>query len=93
MLQIRCQPCAAFTGKHTAGEETDSQLLSHCREDVSKNKAENITYNQPAQYVRNEIDSPQSTFPFNLTVQSKSQIRLTTLVSMVLTMANLKVNR
>src|SRR5699024_1325958 len=66
------QPCAAFTGKHTAGEETDSQLLSHCREDVSKNKADNISYNQPAQYVRNEIDSPQSTFPFNLTVQSKS---------------------
>src|SRR5699024_2545929 len=67
------QPCAAFTGKHTAGEENDSQLLSHCRKDIGKDKAENITHNQSAQYDRNEVDSPQSTFTFDLAVQSQGQ--------------------
>ena len=68
-----CQPCCVLTGEHTAGKETDPQLLSDRRKDISKDKAEDVTYNQSAQYVWYKVNTTQSALSFDLAVQSQGQ--------------------
>ncbi|MFR6587130.1 MAG: hypothetical protein ACLUSL_04695 [Ruminococcus sp.] len=87
-------PCVLFTCENAVFQEADVGSLADCRHDIGEEETEDITNDQSAEDVGDEVNAPQQALAANsyCSSPSASQQARGTLIRMVPTTAYLKVN-